>query len=150
MSLSLPEIILAPATPVELAQMAAQLPEFSQPYGADIIALRLSQAPHWGYQALIDGQVAGFKVGYERTPDGSFYSWLGGVLPPYRRMGVAQQLAEGMETWAKAQGYTQLRFKTRNRHRKMLQFALKQGFDIVGVDPYPDRAEHRIWLEKDL
>lgn len=143
-------ILLIPAFPADIAHLSAQLPEFSDPYNAEIISNRLSRVRHWSYMATVEGVPAAFKVGYERATDGSFYSWLGGVLPPFRRQGLAQRLAAAMEAWAAGAGYSCLRFKTRNRHREMLHFALRQGFDIVGVDPHPDRTEHRIWLEKDL
>ena len=75
---------------------------------------------------------------------------MGGVLPDWRRHGVAQLLAEQQEAWARNQGYSVVRFKTRNHCRAMLQFALRRGFNITGVEPRPNASENRIWLEKSL
>ena len=100
--------------------------------------------------ALVENEPVGFKVGYTRDNDGSFYSWMGGVLPGFRRIGVAQKLADAMERWATGQGYTKLRMKTRNQHRHMLLFAIRNGFIITGFKPYPNNAESRILLEKVL
>ena len=71
--------------------------------------------------AEVDGEPAGFKVGYER--ENYFYSWMGAVLPAYRRLGIAQKLADQQEKWAKSAGYTTIRFKTRNHHKGMFIFA---------------------------
>jgi GNAT superfamily N-acetyltransferase len=90
----------------------------------------------------------GFKVGYQREIDGSFYSWMGGVLPDFRRRHVARLLAEAQEKWAAGHGYRRITCKTRNRHKAMLLFALKNGFRITAVEPQPDPDENRIWLEK--
>jgi len=92
--------------------------------------------------------LAGFKVGYER--DGYFYSWMGGVIPGFRRNGIALALAIEQENWARAQGYTSVTFKTRNIHKAMLSFSLNNGFNIIKVDPHEDVAQHRIWLKKML
>ena len=92
----------------------------------------------------------GFKVGYDRDQDGSYYSWLGGVMPAFRRKGVALALAEAQEAWAKEQGFQSIRFKTRNRHKNMLHFALSRGFNIVGFEAHEDIGESRIWLEREL
>lgn len=88
------------------------------------------------------------KIGYDRFSDGSFYSWLGGVIPEYRKKGVAEKLNLKMEEMAKKAGYISLIFKTRNRFKAMLQFGLKNGYQIVGFEEKTDPAENRIILKK--
>ena len=83
--------------------------------------------------AEIDGQPAGFKLGYQRQ-ETVFYSWLGGVLPAFRRHGVAQALLAEQERWARAQGYRQLTVKTRNRFRAMLAMLLAHHYQIVQLE----------------
>lgn len=95
-------------------------------------------------------QPIGFKVGYEKDTDGSFYSWMGGVASEYRRHGVAGQLMDVMIQWAKEQGYITLRFKTRNCFKPMLIFGIKRGFDIYGIEPRETLEDYRILLEKKL
>lgn len=128
--------------------LSQQIPEFKNPHGAAEYAKRLAGIPHLILVLFIDNQPVGFKVGYER--DGSFYSWMGGVLPKYRRLGVAQALADQQVKWAQQQGYTHLTFKTRNSHKSMLIFALKNGFDIIGFSERNPVAENRILLRKQL
>ena len=81
---------------------------------------------------------------------GEFYSWLGGVLLQYRRNGIAKALAEAQEVWAREQGYSCINFKTRNRHKDMLVFALKNSFQITGYEAREPLEESRIWLRKGL
>ncbi len=134
------------ATAVAVSQ---QIPELHKPYPLEEYQRRLSVVPHLilvAYDAA--DQVAGFKVGYER--DGYFYSWMGGVLPAFRRQGVALTLAEAQENWAREQGYTSVTFKTRNRLKGMLCFALQRGFDLLEVEPRETIGEYRIWLRKTL
>ena len=107
-------------TAVRLSQ---QIAEFSEPYGIEAYESRLKNVNHLILTAFDESLPIGFKVGYER--DGYFYSWMGGVLPNYRGKGIAQQLADEQEAWAKQQNYPHITFKTRNRHRAMLLFALK-------------------------
>lgn len=104
--------------------------------------------PHLLLSAEVAGEIAGFKVGYER--DSSFYSWMGGVRPEYRRMGIAKALAQRQEAWAKSRGYQHIRFKTRNYLKPMLIFALNNGFYISAVEKRTDPLSNRIWLEKVL
>lgn len=129
-------------------QVAAMLPEFHNPPSAEVYRRRLSDVPHLILIARFGDQTVGFKVGYER--EGSFYSWLGGVLPQYRRQGIARQLAAAQEAWAKKKGYDSITFKTRNQHRAMLIFALNNGFQIVGFREKETVATNRILLRKPL
>lgn len=128
--------------------LSLQIPELENPYPAEEYKKRLTGIPHLILVAKIDNRPAGFKVGYERQ--GYFYSWMGGVHPDFRRCGLALALAEAQEQWAQSQGYDSITFKTRNRLKAMLCFALQRGFDIFQLDPHPQIGESRIWLRKKL
>lgn len=135
-------------TIAQAVALSRAIPELVDPYDEEEYRQRLEGNAHLILTARVEGNLAGFKVGYER--DGYFYSWMGGVLPAYRRLGLAQHLAEQQEAWVREQGYPCIRFKTRNCHKTMLCFALRNGFYITGVDPLPDPAQSRIWLQKDF
>ena len=130
----------------EVVTLSKQIPEFIDPHAAEEYHKRLDGVPHLILIATVENEIAGFKVGYER--DGSFYSWMGGVLPRFRKMGIAQQLADFQENWVKKQGYTTITFKTRNHHKGMLIFAIKNGFQIVGFKEKEKVETHRILLRK--
>jgi predicted GNAT superfamily acetyltransferase len=132
----------------QAVDVSLQIPELKSPYPAEEYERRFFQTPHLILCAYHHGEAVGFKAGYER--EGFFYSWMGGVIPGYRKQGVAQLLADEQEKWAKEQAYNSITFKTRNVHKGMLIFALKNGFNIIGVDEYPDVSANRIWLKKVL
>lgn len=82
--------------------------------------------------ALVDGNVVGCKVGYERKP-GHYYSWLGGVYAEFRGRGIAKGLMREQHVWCQQQSYHRVRTQTYNRWRAMLLLNLREGFDIVGT-----------------
>lgn len=134
----------------EAVAIAKQIPEFVNPHPIAEYEKRLNGVKHLILIAYVDERLIGFKVGYEREQDGSFYSWMGGVLSQIRRSGVAWQLAIAQEEWAKKNGYTKIVFKTRNRLKAMLLFALKNGFHIIAVEARETVEENRITLIKYL
>ena len=95
-----------------------------------------------------DGTPTGFKIGYRQDP-GTFYSWLGGVLPEFRGQGIAAALMQHQHDWAKNRGYRRVQTKTMNRWRSMLILNLKSGFDVIGTYQAADGTV-RIMLEKRL
>ncbi|OEK06373.1 GNAT family N-acetyltransferase [Roseivirga misakiensis] len=97
-----------------------------------------------------DGNLIGCKVGYDRFSDGSFYSSLGGVIPDFRKLGIAQKLADRQEQWAREKGYQSIKFKTLNRHKSMIIFAIKNGFEIYGLKPKDELGNYRIEMIKSL
>lgn len=109
---------------------------------------KLQKSQFFALVATLEGQVIGFKLGYEMEP-GVFYSWLGGVDPDYRKQGVAQQLMASQHAYCLEKGYKKVRTYGRNSKKAMLLLNIKSGFDIVGtfVD---DKGRHKIVFEKNL
>jgi GNAT superfamily N-acetyltransferase len=97
--------------------------------------------------AQVEKRPAGFALGYE-IKQSTFYCWLVGVLPAYRKAGIASQLMEAMTAWTRENGYHVLRYECYNRARPMLKIAVQQGFDIVGVRFDTDEASNLIILEQ--
>ncbi len=92
--------------------------------------------------------LVGYKMGYPYDKH-TFYSWIGGVLSPYRQRGIAKQLAHLQEHWAKEHGFAKLRTKSMNRFRAMMILNLKNGFNITNV--YTNaRGQTKIVFEKSL
>ncbi|WP_200976243.1 GNAT family N-acetyltransferase [Echinicola sp. 20G] len=144
-----PEIIIRGGTIAEVLSISLAIPEFERSYGGDVYAERLQGKANLVLVAEYASKLVGFKVGYA-IEEGTFYSWMGGVLPAFRRNGIAGVLADVQADWAKKSGYKKLFFKTRNRHKEMIRFGLKRGFMITDlVKKYP-KEEFRIIMEKDL
>ncbi|VTR25567.1 Uncharacterised protein [Serratia fonticola] len=74
------------ATLEEIHSLYLCIPEFGSLHSLSDLQQRIGDNPSHGLIAEIDGQAAGFKLGYQTTP-GEFYSWLGAVLPAFRRKG---------------------------------------------------------------
>lgn len=98
--------------------------------------------------AFEDQNLIGFKIGYPYN-ENTFYSWIGGVLPTYRRLGIASKLAELQEHYAIQSGFKRLRTKSMNTYKPMMILNLKNGFDITKF--YSNsKGQTKIVFEKDL
>jgi len=128
------------------------IPEFMEhfPYTLETFDERTAGKKTLCIIGYLDGKPAGYIVGYEKENDGSFYCWMAGVIPDYRRNGVLSALMKYQSDWAKKQGYKVLKIKTRNNRREMLSFLVKQGFHFMEVEKYEKKEDHRILLEKEL
>ena len=99
--------------------------------------------------ATLDETPVGFFVGFELKPS-VFFAWLYGVLPEYRRHGIASQLMDAVHSWARQNDYESIRFECHNQHRPMLHLAIARGYDIVGIRWDPDRGDNLVIFEKVL
>ncbi|MFY0593720.1 GNAT family N-acetyltransferase [Roseivirga sp.] len=126
------------------------LPEFDKLKAAEYYINKIGHKPNLVLLAKQDEQIIGCKVGYDRFDDGSFYSSLGGVLPRCRKLGIAKKLADCQEQWARKKGYQSIKFKTLNRHKSMIIFAIKNGFEIYNIKPKDELENYRIEMIKYL
>ena len=99
--------------------------------------------------ASIDQRPVGFFMGFELKPN-TFFAWLFGTRPDFRRQGVASQLLEAVHAWALEQDYELIRFECHNQHRAILHMAIAHGYDIVGIRWDSDRAANLVIFEKTL
>ena len=99
--------------------------------------------------ARIKDLPVGFFLGFELKPT-VYFAWFYGVLPDYRRQGIASQLMEAVHSWAKQNDYESIRFECHNQHRPMLHLAIALEYDIVGIRWDPDRGENLVLFEKVL
>ena len=99
--------------------------------------------------ASLDDHPVGFFLGFELKP-GVFFAWLYGVLPDFRRLGIASQLMDAVHDWARNHEYSTVRFECQNGHRPMLHLAIEREYDIVGIRWDPDRGNNLVIFEKML
>lgn len=90
------------------------------------------------------------KLGYDRYGDGSWYSWLGGVLPEYRKLGLATLLLKALECWMPLHGYSSLIFKTRLKHSSMIAWAETNKFVLIDKQIRTPEIETRLVYKKIL
>ena len=141
---------LREASLAELLWVHERIPEFPGKASLDFYTERLKHRLHLALVAEKEGELLGFKVGYQCDKPDTFYSWMGGVRPEFRGKGIATSLAEEQERWAKAQGFNAVFFKTRNRFPGMIQFGVKRGFKIVDLHPKGGVEDYRIVMRKEL
>ncbi|MBO6657771.1 MAG: GNAT family N-acetyltransferase [Pseudomonadales bacterium] len=133
----------------ELHSLNAQIAEFKTPYPVEIFRERLARRDWLGLVAEDDGELLGFKLGYDHG-DRVFYSWLGGVLPAARRRGAARRLLRAQESWVTDHGYREIWVKSRNRYRNMLMLLWSEGYQIFDIEPKAQLEDNRIWFRKSL
>ncbi|MEQ9302550.1 MAG: GNAT family N-acetyltransferase [Marinoscillum sp.] len=145
------ELLVRPGSIEEVVQLQSLIPEFVNPHRKAEYVSRLTGAEHVVLIAELNGDPVGFKVGYDRFLDGEvFYSWMGGVLPEHRGKKIAKLLLEKMMIWCKVKGYKILKFKTLNKHRAMIRFAISQGFEVVDFEPCTPNADSKIYFQKHI
>lgn len=146
----LPFFTIRQASPFELLWVHEQIPEFPGKTSLDFYTERLKHRLHLALVAEKDGELLGFKVGYQSDTPDAFYSWMGGVRPEFRKHGIADTLADFQENWAREKGFKSVFFKTRNRFPAMIMFGLKRGFKIMEVIPKGGVEDYRVVMEKEL
>jgi GNAT superfamily N-acetyltransferase len=99
--------------------------------------------------ARVGNRPVGFFLGFELKPT-VFFAWFYGVVPEFRRQGIASQLIEAVHSWARQNDYEAIRFECHNQHRPMLHLAIALQYDIVGIRWDPDRGDNLVIFEKTL
>lgn len=138
-------------TPIEEAvKVSATIREFDKKYSKQYFEERYKGKEKLIIIGCIGNKPVGYLVGYDRYGDGSFYCWMAGVNPTYRKMGALKALMNYMIKWSKKKGYSKIKIKTRNNRREMLAYLVKYGFCFIGVEQKPDIKDNRIILEKGI
>lgn len=88
--------------------------------------------------SLAKTKFVGFMIGYE-TNHQIFYSWLGGVRPEYRKLGLAYELMRQQHQWCETMGYQFIETKTQNNWKDTLLLNLGNGFEITGTELSSDQ-----------
>ena len=99
--------------------------------------------------ARLDDKPVGFFIGFELKPD-VFFTWFYGVVPEYRRQGIASQLMDAVHSWARQNEYESIRMECHNKHRPMLHLAIELEYDIVGMRWDPERGDNLVIFENVL
>jgi GNAT superfamily N-acetyltransferase len=99
--------------------------------------------------ARMDDRPVGFWMGFELKP-AMYYHWLGAVVPDLRRHGIARQMQDAQQAWAKDHGYEYIRCECMNHQREFIHFAIDVGYDIIGTRWDSTHADNLINFEKNL
>jgi GNAT superfamily N-acetyltransferase len=131
---------LPPFDPDLIEQLAALCSRVFGPSEIDL-GWRLSQMPDAStFCAASAGRFVGFKAGYAMSQR-KYYSWLGGVDPEFRRLGIASALMERQHEWVAQRGYSIVETASNQENRAMAQANLRHGFSVCGVRTEPHRVQ---------
>lgn len=132
----------------DVAALEARIPEFPRPKRAAVLAERLrADRGALILVARADGRPVGYKAGYALEMR-RFYSWVGAVLPAYRRHGIALALLREQERRLRGGGYASVRVKSRNGFPGMLRLLIGEGYRIVALEAVPSPRDPKIVFEK--
>lgn len=117
----------------DVVQALHAVPEIQSHHLIQSILERISAKQYLALVAYQGNQPVGCKLGYALDDD-TFYSWLGGVIPAHRSKGIAQQLLNEQEVWAREAGFKRLLVKSMNRYPAMLHMLIKNRYQVCGYD----------------
>jgi ribosomal protein S18 acetylase RimI-like enzyme len=131
----------------EIHEIQARI--FEHPFALEKIRERVSgKEAFLSIHTYSDRGIVGFKTGFS-IGSGVFYSWIGGVDPEHRRLGLGKRMMLLQHQELKALGFVKVQTKTQNRFRDMIILNLKSGFEIVDTF-VEDGKGFQIVLEKRL
>ena len=133
----------------ECVEVIQSIHEFESKESIESLASRLMDKKYLIQIAEENQQLLGFKIGYELDTD-TFYSWLGGVSPSARKIGVAQKLLEHQEAWVRQNRYSQLKVKSRNQFPNMLNLLINNGYMIEKYDKKSPLSNSRVHFVKQI
>lgn len=120
------------STTIEESHLIYQkMPEFSEIINLDEMTERAGKN-FLSLAYIFKGEKIAFKLGYAESNE-QFYSWLGGVLPGYRKSGIAGELIAAQECWAIEQGFKLIRVRSMNRFPSMMRLLISSGYHIESV-----------------
>lgn len=97
-----------------------------------------------------DNQPAAFTLIYERIPN-YLHIWQQGVLKEHRKKGLASQMYEYIEKYAKDNNYKGTTLNTSNKYKDSLRLAIKNGYEIYELEHNDKKPNNpKIKLKKEF
>lgn len=145
----IPQVTYRQGTLDDVVQVLHAVPEMQNHNLIQSILDRVSAKQYLAVVAYHGDQPVGCKLGYALNRD-NFYSWLGGVVSKHRGQGIAQQLLNEQEAWARAAGFKHLQVKSMNRYPAMLHMLIKNGYQVCGYEDKGAVETSKICFSKGL
>jgi ribosomal protein S18 acetylase RimI-like enzyme len=125
-----------------------QIAELSPVESAAYFSRRIGDKKFLLLVAELNGVVVAYKLGYW-LDERCFYSWLGGVHPDYRKLGIAKKLLREQEARVRAEGVREIRVKSMNKYKSMLLLLIAQDYAITDIQ-LNAQGEEKIHFSKKL
>ena len=130
------------------AEYAQTLAPPSSSHAETVAEVELAMA-EGGAVLAWDGPLPVGTARYRLEPD-HLYVGRVGVLPAYRRRGIASMLMEWMEDQARRQGKSAIQVGVRMSLPGNLALYRKLGYEVVEIQPHPRGPDRVAWLMKRL
>ncbi len=144
------EIIVKEST-IEVAVLVHKdIPEFDKPADVSFFEARYKDKLHVIFVAYLDEKPIGYMIAYDKFGKNSVYCWMAGVIPEHRQAGALKNLMESLEKWCQDKKTHTIHIKTRNHRRAMLNYLIKNGYNLTEVQTEPKIENNRILLQKSL
>jgi len=131
----------------DILTINALIPEFDYAISEDKLQSRLKDRKSLLLIASVNEKLVGYKLGYALN-EHQFYSWLGGVIPAYRKQSIARKLLNAQEAWAIEHSYKQVLVKSMNCFPAMLTMLINNGYQITGYENNGDALNSKIKFTK--
>ncbi|WP_068545243.1 hypothetical protein [Thalassotalea crassostreae] len=125
------------------------IPEFDERFELTKIKERILDKQYLALGVEVEGILVAVKLGYFLN-DKVFYSWLGGVLPRFRLLGLAQSLLNEQEQILAAKNVGEIQVKSMNRYPSMLQMLISNHYQIYDIEPNPNSDFLKVKFRKYL
>jgi len=117
----------------QISEIITKLPEFTHKTTDQEISDRIEGKDHDLLIIQDDGKPAGFLVAYD-LDEKTYYNWIMGVLPVFRRKGYGRKLIEQFESFARERGYTSVQVKTMDKFKEMQHLLAGLKYEKIGHD----------------
>jgi len=128
----------------DICHIIHSLPEFTRKTTEQEIRERIEGKDHDLIIIQDENKPAGFLIAYN-LDEKTYYNWIMGVLPEFRRKGFGKKLIEQFESSAREKGYTTVHVKTMEKYKAMQNLLAEMKYQKIGYDD-----EGKIILRKNL
>lgn len=138
------KIRITETNPNVISDLIKAIPEFWNKTSAEEISDRCCGKQPGFWCSWIGDTMAGFLVSYA-LDDLTYYNWIMGVLPDFRRQGCGTYMIDHFESCVAKYGFRKCAVKSMNRYRSMMALLIRKGYDILLVE-----ADGKIYFEKKI
>ena len=116
-----------------LEKLISLIHEFTHKTTVEEIHQRIKEKDHDFIIVEDNNKPTGFLIAYALDKE-TYYNWLMGVLPEFRRKGYGRQLIKKFETIAGDKGYTAVQVKTMEKFSAMRHLLAEMKYQKIGQD----------------
>ncbi|WP_216825090.1 GNAT family N-acetyltransferase [Agarilytica rhodophyticola] len=132
-----------------ILKIGSQIPEFGSEHNIQKLESRLTDKICAIIIAYDNQLPVAYKIGYALSSY-QFYSWLGAVVPKYRKKGIADAMLQQQESWVIDHNYNTISVRSMNRFPAMLHMLISRGYHISGYIDNGTSDNSKVCFIKDI